>query len=241
MKKFAFTLAEVLITLTVIGVVAAMVLPNLAKNYQNKTLETQTKHFYSMMTLAIQNYMADNKVDDLTDTPMYCAKFERYGTGCLRAKKELDNFVMRYLKVAQVCERVQDGHATSQNKCYRQEAKVIDKTSPNHSEYTPRYILMNGYAIYIEAPGTMDNDYPMKLLVDVNGQKGPNRGGRDIWDLWVHYDGTINEKVLTPECVSDESCMSRYRSGAYGGDCLTSYFGTGCFGRFKDNGFKFDY
>ena len=42
MKK-AFTLAEVLITLGIIGVVAAITLPTLIANYQKKVLETQYK------------------------------------------------------------------------------------------------------------------------------------------------------------------------------------------------------
>ena len=39
MKKRAFTLAEVLITLGIIGVVAAMTIPTLISNYQKKQFE----------------------------------------------------------------------------------------------------------------------------------------------------------------------------------------------------------
>ena len=42
-RKSAFTLAEVLITLGVIGVVAALTLPTLIANYQKKNLVTQLK------------------------------------------------------------------------------------------------------------------------------------------------------------------------------------------------------
>lgn len=41
MKRSAFTLAEVLITLGIIGVVAAMTIPNLISNYKAKRLRTQ--------------------------------------------------------------------------------------------------------------------------------------------------------------------------------------------------------
>ena len=51
MKK-AFTLAEVLITLGVIGIVAAMTLPQLIKNYQAKVLETAFKKSYSNISKA---------------------------------------------------------------------------------------------------------------------------------------------------------------------------------------------
>lgn len=53
MKK-AFTLAEVLITLGIIGVVAAMTLPALVGNYKKKVTVTRLKKFYSTMQQAIQ-------------------------------------------------------------------------------------------------------------------------------------------------------------------------------------------
>ncbi len=44
--KYGFTLAEVLITLGIIGVVAAMTLPNLIANYRSKVAVTQLKKMY---------------------------------------------------------------------------------------------------------------------------------------------------------------------------------------------------
>ena len=44
--KSAFTLAEVLITLGIIGMVAAMTLPALMNDKQNKELQTQFKKTY---------------------------------------------------------------------------------------------------------------------------------------------------------------------------------------------------
>lgn len=44
MRKFdGFTLAEVLITLGIIGVVAALTLPALVQNYRNQVVETRLK------------------------------------------------------------------------------------------------------------------------------------------------------------------------------------------------------
>ena len=53
MKK-GFTLAEVLITLGIIGIVAAMTLPSLVGNYKKKVTVTRLKKFYSTMQQAIQ-------------------------------------------------------------------------------------------------------------------------------------------------------------------------------------------
>ena len=58
-RKVAFTLAEVLITLGIIGVVAAMTLPTLIQNHQKRSLEVATQKFYSTMSQAVKKYMAD--------------------------------------------------------------------------------------------------------------------------------------------------------------------------------------
>lgn len=56
----AFTLAEVLITLAIIGVVAAMVIPSLINNIKNAQLVTALKKNYSTLSQATQMIVADN-------------------------------------------------------------------------------------------------------------------------------------------------------------------------------------
>ena len=54
MKKIkAFTLAEVLITLTIIGIIAAMVIPSLMADVNEKAFDTQRKALYARMSQAI--------------------------------------------------------------------------------------------------------------------------------------------------------------------------------------------
>ena len=61
MKKLrAFTLAEVLITLGVIGVVAAMTLPSVINHYQKQATALKVKKFYNMMNNAINRSIVDN-------------------------------------------------------------------------------------------------------------------------------------------------------------------------------------
>ena len=60
-RKPAFTLAEILITLGVIGVVAAMTLPMLAENYQRLIVETRLKKFYTTFNQAILMSEKDNE------------------------------------------------------------------------------------------------------------------------------------------------------------------------------------
>lgn len=59
-KLFGFTLAEVLITLGIIGVVATMTIPILMTNYQKHQTETQLVKFYSMMNQTLRMSVADN-------------------------------------------------------------------------------------------------------------------------------------------------------------------------------------
>lgn len=59
-KKTAFTLAEILITLGIIGVVASLTIPALIQNYRNHVVETRLKKFYTTFNQALLRSVADN-------------------------------------------------------------------------------------------------------------------------------------------------------------------------------------
>ena len=68
-KKLGFTLAEVLITLGIIGVVSALTIPTLMNNYQTKEKSTKLKKFYSTMQQAMLMSTIDNgEVGEWTST-----------------------------------------------------------------------------------------------------------------------------------------------------------------------------
>ena len=81
MKK-AFTLAEVLITLGIIGVVAAMTLPVVVGNYQKKVTAVKVKKFYSMFNQAFQQAQLEFgeykywQIDDTSD--LYYKYLKKY-------------------------------------------------------------------------------------------------------------------------------------------------------------------
>lgn len=66
-----FTLAEVLITLGVIGVVAAMTLPMLIQNYQKTVLKSQFKKTYTTLFNAVKLAQSKN------EAPVYCFYWEK--------------------------------------------------------------------------------------------------------------------------------------------------------------------
>ncbi len=63
-QKYAFTLAEVLITLAIIGVVAALTIPTLVQSYKKKVVETKLVKFYSTISNAIKLSEVDNGQHD---------------------------------------------------------------------------------------------------------------------------------------------------------------------------------
>jgi len=97
-KRAAFTLAEVLITLAIIGVVATMTIPTLISNYNKKIVETRLLKFYSSMNNAIRLSEIDqgNKKNwHLTHQAYFCGDGQ-YSESCLSTF--FDSYIKPYLK-----------------------------------------------------------------------------------------------------------------------------------------------
>ena len=71
MKKFGYTLAEVLITLTIVGVVAALTIPTLVANSRNKANASKLSATITAVENALTSMMASDGVNDLTETVYY--------------------------------------------------------------------------------------------------------------------------------------------------------------------------
>ena len=95
MKKSAFTLAEVLITLGIIGIVAALTLPALISNYRKNVAETRLKHFYSTINQAIKS--AEAVYGDVTQWEHYTRDFEYDDY-----RIWLDKYLLPYIKTTKV-------------------------------------------------------------------------------------------------------------------------------------------
>lgn len=65
--RFAFTMAEILLSLTIIGVVAAITLPSLTGNINERTWNTQRKALYARMSQAIALMPSLNGYGTLTE------------------------------------------------------------------------------------------------------------------------------------------------------------------------------
>lgn len=97
-KSKAFTLAETLITLSIIGVIAAMTVPTLMSNYQKKAVESKVVKFYSTMQNAIRMSVVDNGPYDewIFDENI----FKNIGTYSTyeQNKKYLEQYILPYIK-----------------------------------------------------------------------------------------------------------------------------------------------
>ncbi len=177
MKKRAFTLAEVLITLGIIGVVAAMTLPSLIANYQHKVLETQFKKAYSILYQLVLDVQND------TGMPLNVRDYSYTYTG---DHYKLYNTLKPYI-IANFCttngciDRIEVDDGTGQNmKEYRTYNNQVN-TSSYYME-GGGFILPDGMAIYIENY----NSKNLMLSIDVNGiKKRPNRWGHDLFTFSI--------------------------------------------------------
>ena len=96
--KVAFTLAEVLITLAVIGIVAAITIPGIVHKYKKTEIETKLKRFYSMANQAIQLSEIDNGPKESWDFVTGCST--GYEESCIRAF--WDKYLEKYFKYNKV-------------------------------------------------------------------------------------------------------------------------------------------
>ena len=94
-EKLAFTLAEVLITLGVIGVVAAVTMPTMVQNYKNKEVESKLQKIYSVMNQAITMSEIDNGPKEYWDNA--CTANEE-GTRNDDCKQNFEKYFLKYLK-----------------------------------------------------------------------------------------------------------------------------------------------
>ena len=186
-RKIAFTLAEVLITLGIIGVVASLTLPSVIHQYRKKVLETQFKTAYSFINQAIvmtkQDLGSNSLFDDYT---VYNSK-----QGYVYAN-EFKNAFYKRLKVV--------GNATLKSTDYSIYSDGNIKRYNNSNKFnfeTPEKLLENGMTLYAFAAGTLDGKH-IGIVVDINGNKGPNRMGHDLFEFKIKdsSDKLIGSKQL---------------------------------------------
>lgn len=186
-KETAFTLAEVLITLGIIGVVAAMTLPTLINNKQNRELETALKKNYSAIQQAFQMMSVDYG-EKIVPTTFDHMEFK-------------DKFKKQF-RYAKDCGQVSCVPHDSDNDS---DGNVITFITKNYRNYSNtnyikswyfddgQFLLNDGAMIFIEHPNEGAVPSPtLWISVDVNGlNKKPNKWGHDLFTFQLMKDGKL--------------------------------------------------
>jgi len=194
MKKryTGFTLAEVLITLGIIGVVAAMTIPTLMNKVTNDINVTLLEKNYSVLTSAFKQFATDSGcVGDLKCTGIFEGSGNATGDAIGAA-------IVPYLKILKDCKRV-----TLQG-CITSKTNLINnETSINLENYQDYYkiITIDGASIMFGDPSDFNcidaygdgafHEVCGQIYIDVNGLKPPNRIGRDTFTFYITSSGTL--------------------------------------------------
>lgn len=182
MKK-AFTLAEVLITLGIIGIVAAMTLPSMIAKYQNKVMVTNLKKVYTELSQAVLLYKVDENVTDLSNSS-------------LNSTAALNDFIEKYFKVVKQCNSIGTPCFSSS---YKKISGVTSKFNLGCSGKS--YVLASGASIC--ARYNSSTNVIAEIHIDVNGTKNPNVFGRDAFNLFLYSNGVIDDLVVDVKDASN--------------------------------------
>lgn len=195
----AFTLAEVLITLGIIGVVAAMVLPTLMNNVQDKVLETQTGKSKSIIANGYKLMMAKSSVMDVDNLPFL--------SECIN---DISCMSREHKKVFNI---VDDSSANLSADSLPSEYLITGETdkSPFKWEDVPYMFASNDGMIYGVIPD--DNRTSFDVVVDVNGVKNPNTAIKDLHKYRYNGHGALydvsSELTQVGQCSYDNLSACR--------------------------------
>ncbi|MBE7712224.1 MAG: type II secretion system protein [Cyanobacteria bacterium SIG26] len=173
-KRVAFTLAEVLITLGIIGIVAAMTLPTLINKISDRVTINRLRQTYSLFSNALE--LAQKEYGEIS---LWGSSETIYDHDELYFRR-----ITQFLKLAQDCGRASLLTVCGNTGWYSSYNNLSVRKSypgPNHGRAG---ILPNGVRFYIYADNMNNNKnwgVYATIGVDVNGKTLPNSLGKDAF------------------------------------------------------------
>ena len=173
MRRFAFTLAELLIALTVVGVVAVLTVPGVTKNIYAKSNIVKLEATVKTLNDALNNMMVNERITQVTDGSLF---------------NDSDEFISKYLKITSDCHN--DDEDSYDADCIIN-ASTIEEAIPipdtvlrlcggfaGSTNFLVK--LANGAKVrFCDVPSLSGT--PGYILIDVNGSDAPNVYGRDVF------------------------------------------------------------
>ncbi|MDE6138631.1 MAG: type II secretion system GspH family protein [Candidatus Gastranaerophilales bacterium] len=199
MRKNAFSLAEVLITLGIIGVVAAMTIPNLLQNNFEKRAINQLRETQSIISQAVR--MSEEEYGDVEGWGL-----KQDNDSAIKIANNLKPF----LKIASDCGLIdRDTKCIGKNYQYLNTNSTVDY---RNESYKYKMSLLNGSSLMVQAIG---NTGGLQFNVDINGTSKPNVMGKDLF-LFQYYEKGLYP-MGAPKTIYD-----------YKNTCQMTSTGSGC-------------
>ena len=172
--RFGFTLAEVLITLGIIGVVAALTMPALIVNYQKKQTVAQLKKVYTVLYQAILLSETQNGSSE-------------YWDNSLTAYGYFFKYIKPYVKGIQ-----ETNYDRNKMVSYKRPNGTIETAFTPFYQNAKIFVLNDGSILYLQNNNV--SSY-FGIVVDLNGFRGPNIIGRDVFMFSIPKDDTLHKLV----------------------------------------------
>lgn len=190
-NKFkAFTLAEVLLVVAIIGITAAIALPNLSQSVDEDKYVMLAKTTYNELDSGFTRMLTNKSLDEIYDD----ANATTYSA---KSKAVVDE-LSKYIKMGTNCgNNITQCHNSSKKYVEYNGSSIDDKTFGASFSNSAAFTLPSG-AVVVYLPET-------HVYFDVDGVKGPSKKGVDIFDAIINEDGlgtiTYNdtEGVMAPE------------------------------------------
>ncbi len=179
-SKIAFTLAEVLITLGIIGVVAAMTIPSLIQSYKEKATVTAVKQSYSIFAQALKMVAQDYpNLQDLTDSNLSPKENSQI----------MFNEISKHIKKIKSCDIDNACMPSLYININDQPTEAWDKAGNIQTG-----VLANGTSFWIlSLPASISGEetYAGQIGIDINGNKRPNKFGVDFFWFTFNKNGEL--------------------------------------------------
>ncbi|MFR1671449.1 MAG: type II secretion system protein [Candidatus Gastranaerophilaceae bacterium] len=208
-RKFAFTLAEVLITLGIIGVVAAMTLPSLISEKHNRENQAALKKYYSVLQqVCMQMYIDEGQtINRLNyDRATFMKLFKKYFISVNKVNSSSVEYV--------------EDEETGTLVYLVKEYKTFNKKTLHGSFFDDGTInIADSVMIFLERPVGGER---MFISVDVNGvKKKPNLFGHDLFTFQVMDDGKVLPMGADGTMFTDHNtyCSKTSSNGSNGVSC----------------------
>ncbi len=169
-SNLGFTLAEVLITLGIIGIVAALTIPSIITKYQKKETAKKLQQAYNLLQQTAS--LAQAEYGDM-DT------WDCFIKGNMSAEQFANKYIIPFFQNSNIKK-----YGSWVVAGYKEPPKLMDGTDTSAYQYY--FQISQGYIYSTFAYDTNDRRIFL-IYMDINGTNGKNRLGRDIFVATYGY------------------------------------------------------